>query len=181
MGAKIIDILSYSPRSDDLFFFDNNIWMYLFCPLGNYYQNKQDIYSSFLESTKTANSTIFINSMVLSEFSNSYLRMDFELWKNEFDKPEAHFKRDFVGSKRYQETVKEIGSGLRSILKFCERTTDSFNAVEMSNILHHFEKIDFNDSYYLELSRLNKWKIVTDDQDFVKNGDHEVDIITIVN
>lgn len=181
MGANIIDIRSYSPRSGDIFFFDNNIWMYLFCPLGNYNQNKQDIYSSFLDSIKTANSTIFINSMVLSEFSNCYLRMDFELWKEEFGKHGAHFKKEFVGSKRYQETVQEIGIGLRNILKFCERTTDSFNAVEMSNILRHFNKIDFNDSYYLELSRLNEWKIVTDDQDFARIEDHEVDVVTIVN
>lgn len=181
MATKLIDILSYSPRSDDLFFFDNNIWMYLFCPLGNYNQKKQKIYSSFLESTKTANSTIFINSMILSEFTNSYLRLDFELWKKEFGWSGALYKRDFVDSRRYQETVKEIGIGLRNILKFCERTTDSFNAVKMSNILRHFEKIDFNDSYYLELSGLNKWKIVTDDQDFVKIDDHDVEVVTIVN
>ncbi|WP_462319702.1 PIN domain-containing protein [Marinilabilia sp.] len=178
MAANIIDIRSYTPSSSDLFLFDNNIWMYLFCPLGNYNQKRQDIYSSFLQSVKTASSTIFINSMVLSEFANSYLRMDFGQWKNDVGIPYADFKKSFVGSDRYSETVEEIKIQMQRILKLCDRTTDSFNAVDMSNIFGHFQAIDFNDSYYLELSRINKWKMVTDDRDFAKVDNHDVDSIT---
>lgn len=180
MAANIIDIRSYSPRSSDLFLFDNNIWMYLFCPLGNYNQKRQEIYSSFLQSVKVANSTVFINSMVLSEFANSYLRMDFGQWKNEFGFPDADFKKSFVGTDRYMDTVEEIKINIQKILKFCERTTDSFNAVDMSNIFGHFVNIDFNDSYYLELSRLNNWKMVTDDRDFVKVDNHDIEIVTFL-
>jgi ABC-type spermidine/putrescine transport system permease subunit I len=83
MGARVIEISNYTPKSLDIFFFDNSVWMYLFCPLGNYNRTKQKYYSSLLKSIKTSNSTIFICSLVLSEFSNRYLRMDFERWKEE--------------------------------------------------------------------------------------------------
>jgi len=61
------------------------------------------------------------------------------------------------------------------------------------SIIHHFYRalqlhevqylshIDFNDSYYLELANLSKWKIVTDDTDFVSYKDHDVEIITMMN
>jgi len=180
MAANIIDIRSYSPRSSDLFLFDNNIWMYLFCPLANYNQKRQEIYSSFLQSVNTANSTIFTNSMVLSEFANRYLRMDFGQWKDKVGRLDADFKRNFVGTDHYSETVEEIKIQIQKILKICERTTDSFNAVDISNVFEHFKKIDFNDSYYLELSRLNNWKMVTDDRDFLQVDNHDVEIVTFV-
>ena len=97
MATKIIDVRKYNPKSSDVFFFDNNIWMYLFCPLGGFNKNKQKFYSAFLQSVQVANGTIFINSLVLSEFTNRYLRMDFEQWKKETKNYSADFKKDFVG------------------------------------------------------------------------------------
>ncbi len=181
MAATIIDITKYSPRSSDIFFFDNNVWMYLFCPLANFKQNRQKHYSSFLQSITTSRSTIFINSLVLSEFSNRYLRMDFEQWKSETENYAADFKKDYVGIDRYQETVSEIKRNINQILKFCEKSSDNFNALDIDKILKHLSHIDFNDSYYLELAKLDSWKIVSDDSDFCRYSDHNVEIITLLN
>ena len=74
-------------------------------------KNKQKHYSSFLQSITTSRSTIFISSMILSEFSNRNLRMDFVLWKDDTGKHNADFKKDYVGTVRYKETVQEIQSG----------------------------------------------------------------------
>lgn len=180
MAVNIIDIKQYSPKSSDVFFFDNNIWMFLFCPLGNYSQNKQKHYSSFLQSAQSLNCAIFINSLVISEFVNRYLRLDFELWKKEEQFYSADYKLDYIGIQRYKETVEEIKVTLNNILKFCEKGSDNFNAIHLDNVLKHLEEIDFNDSYYLELAKLSKWKIVTDDGDFVKYNKHQVDILTIL-
>lgn len=181
MAARVIDIKSYSPKALDVFFFDNNVWMYLFCPLGNYNKNKQKLYSSFLQSIQTAKSTIFISSLILSEFTNRYLRMDFELWKEETNFPLAVFKKDFIGIERYAETVKEITRIINQILKFCEKSGDNFTAINFNSVLFHLSSIDFNDSYYIELARLDNWKIVTDDEDFIKCSDHTLIIISDVN
>lgn len=178
MGAKISNIINYSPTSSDIFLFDNSVWMYLFCPLGNYNVKQQKAYSSFLQSCQSSRSTIFINSLILSEFCNRYFRLDFELWKKDTSNFSAEFKKDFVGIKRYKETAELIENSIKKIMKFCERATDNFNAIELNNIFILFKEIDFNDSYYLELARINKWKIVTDDKDFTKSNSHNIHIIT---
>lgn len=181
MAGKVQDIKEYSPKSSDIFFFDNNVWMYLFCPLGNYNINKQKNFSSFLQSVTTSRSTIFINSLILSEFTNRYLRIDFDLWKNENSNYDAEFKKDYVGTTRYQDTVKEIKRNINQILKFCEKSSDNFNAVDLDKILEHLSHIDFNDSYYLEFANISNLKIVTDDRDFVSYQGHSIEVITSVN
>ena len=181
MAAKPIDIKTYSPKALDVFFIDNSVWMYLFCPLGNYNHNKQKHYSSFLQSIQSSKSTIFINSLVLSEFANRYLRMDFERWKEEEEIPTAGYKKDFIGNKRYSETVEEVKRNINQIMKLCEKSSDNFNAVNLDSVLLHFSSIDFNDSYTIELAKLDNWKIVTDDEDFLKCSDHDLVIISDLN
>lgn len=178
MAAEILDIQSYEPRSSDIFFFDNNIWMFLYCPISGYYKSKQQIYSKFLQKVTSAGAGIFINSLILSEFANANFRLDFDLWKKEESKFEASYKKDFVGSFRYKETAEEIKSSIHQILKLCEKSSDDFNAVDFPRVLNHLNSIDFNDSYYLELASLKNWKIVTDDRDFVNYKNHDCTVIT---
>jgi len=179
MAPEIIDIEKYDPRSSDIFFFDNNIWMFLFCPLSEYNKKKQRVYSSFLQRLQTARSTIFINSLIFSEFANANFHMDFALWKDETGQYSAKFKKDYVGTDRYKETANLIKNSINSILRICEKSSDEFNAVDFQNVLAHLSTIDYNDSYYLELASLRGWKIVTDDQDFVKYKNHVCQVITI--
>lgn len=181
MAANIINVRIYEPKTSDVFFFDNNIWMFIFCPLGNYNRKRQKYYSSFLQSIKSTDGCIFISSLILSEFSNRYLRMDFEQWKKEINDLSKEFKKDYIGSDRYTETVDEIKIQTNQILKICERTSDNFNAINLTNVYTHLTQIDFNDSYYIELATMNNWKIVTDDQDFVKYQKHNLGIITYLD
>lgn len=66
-------------------------------------------------------------------------------------------------------------------MRICVKTSDNFNAIEIENVLSHFSHIDFNDSYYIEMAKLDKWKIVTDDNDFSKYSNHNIEIITLLN
>lgn len=180
MANNIIDITKYSPKSLDTFFFDNNVWMYLFCPLGNYNKAKQKHYSAFFKDAQSCRSCIFINSMVLSEFSNRYLKLDFELWKEETKSYGAQYKKDYVGKTRYKQTVDEIKISINKILSCSEKSSDSFTAIELKNVYKHFSEIDFNDSYYIEFLTLNKWKIVTDDSDFINYSNHNLETLTVI-
>ena len=179
MADNIHYIDSYSPKSSDIFFFDNNVWMYLYCPLGNFNIKKQKRFSAFLQSINSVKSTIYINSLILSEFTNRYLRIDFEFWKKITKKYTANFKNNYIGTDRYKDTVKEIQRNVSQILKLCTKSSDNFNAVDLNKIFEHLQHIDFNDSYYLELARLDNLKIVTDDTDFINHKNHKVDIITL--
>ncbi len=177
--AQLIDITKYSPKTSENYFFDNNIWMYLFCPIASYEQRKQNIYSDFLEKLLSNNHTIFINSMILSEFANSYLRLDFKLWKDETKNLHADYKKDFVGTARFTETVKGVKSEINKILKIALKGSDEFNSINLTNVLNEFGKSDFNDCYFLELARQKNYKIVSDDRD-LQNSKILVDVITII-
>ena len=41
-----IDISTYNPTKNDSFFVDNNVWMYLFCPVGNYNEYLVNTYNT---------------------------------------------------------------------------------------------------------------------------------------
>src|SRR4030043_2389463 len=96
---KRIRVADYTPKSSDKFLFNNNIWMYLFCPIGNYNANMQDRCSSFFGKILDAGAKIYVTSLTLSEFSNKYFHIDFQIWK---DGEEKDFKQDYRKTKRYQ-------------------------------------------------------------------------------
>lgn len=177
--SKVIEVTSYKPKSGDNLFFDNNIWMFLFCPLHNYEKNKQSKYSDLFKSVLSVNASIWINSLILSEFCNSWLRIEYNKWKLlPANKGCNDYKRHFISSTKYQETISEIKDIIPAILKNSQRGSDNFNAVNIETILSELNNCDFNDSYYLDLARINNWKIVTDDSDLITSKACKVDIIT---
>jgi len=72
MGSKVYDIVGYTPLTEDWFFLDNSVWMYLYCPLGKYEYRRQAIYSKFFKSVLSTKSRIRISSLVLYEFINRW-------------------------------------------------------------------------------------------------------------
>ncbi|MDD3686125.1 MAG: hypothetical protein PHE56_05100 [Bacteroidales bacterium] len=175
--SKVNNINTYNPVSDENLLFDNNVWLYLFHPMQNSNKLKQRQYSVFLKKVQTVRATIWINALVVSEFCNAWLKIEFKNWKK---KPEniakTDYKRDFVKSEQYYETVKEIKEILPQILKITTRGSDDFHKINIEHVLNLLESSDFNDSYYLALSKMNNWTIVTDDADFFDNP--AVNIVT---
>ncbi|MEP5792059.1 MAG: PIN domain-containing protein [Cyclobacteriaceae bacterium] len=176
--ADVHKISEYTPKFTDTFFLDTNVWIYLFCPIANNRAKEQKVYSAFYKLLIQGNKGIFVNSLVLSEFANTWLRIDFNLWKKEDQKLNTDYKRDFVGTDRFKETVDDIKQAIKVILSKAERMTDNFNSISLDKVFGEFGTSDFNDAYYLELARMNNWKIVTHDSDFFKENKLSVDIIT---
>lgn len=163
----------------DQFFFDTNIWLLLFGTVADFQNKDQRIYSKLLEDLITKDSPIFIASVVISEFANVLLRRDYDQWVS-IEKPlNVKFKKDFVGTKRYEDSVNTITKSIKRILKLpnIQAVPDSFHCINKENILNNFTIVDFNDSYIFELSKMNNYKIVTNDKDFQKL-DSKIDIIT---
>lgn len=167
----INDIRKYTPKSMDNFFFDNNVWIYLFCPIGDHDKKKQRLYSSFLQDIQAVNATIWINGLILSEFCNTSIRLDYNLWKHEEEikgNLATDFKQNYRCTIRYKNTVQSVNSAIKSIIYLCQKCSDNLNALDISKILANTSEIDFNDSYYVELCRVSSFKLVTDDNDFSK-------------
>ncbi len=177
--AVVHHISNYKATFTDKFFIDNNVWMFLFCPIGNYEKKKQEQYSSFVEVLINKQSTIFINALVLSEFCNAYLRADFTFWSKEpINSGKINYKKDFVGTDHFKKTVEEIKVSINKILSFSIKASDDFNAINLTNVFDNFGISDFNDSYYVELGRMKNYKIITDDADLFVNNKLGIEIIT---
>lgn len=168
---NVLKISDYQIKEGDVFFFDNNVWMYVFCPLANFKSKRQAAYSKFLQYILSRKSHVFINTLVLSEFCNRYLKLDFDLC-NKTGTPQVYtsFKKDYVGSNQFKKTVKEIKIHLANIIKMSQKCSDEFNAINIDEVLELFQKIGFNDSYYTFQAKRKNWIIVSDDSDFSNNN-----------
>lgn len=176
LKMKKIRIANYTPKSGDKFLFDNNIWMYLYCPIGSFREAVQDSYSNFFQKILDIGAKIFVPSLVLSEFTNKYFHLDFKIWCDGEDK---NFKKDYRISDSYKNTVEDISMRIESqILAVSNRIDDDFSEASIKDIYRRFEYMGFNDSYYVELGKIYDLMIVTNDTDFL-NVEDEVTILTI--
>lgn len=154
-------------KSGDCFFFDNNVWMFLFSPISNANQWQQRVYSGLLRQIQSARATIFINSLVVSEYVNRSLRLAHSLWAQRQAKSGVRFldfKRDFRPTEDFENAKKEISVEMLDILSITERKPDDFNALNLDEILGA-KGMDFNDAYYANFCKLNRLILVTDDRD----------------
>jgi hypothetical protein len=189
MSDVVFDIRKYEPKSDDIFFFDNNIWMFLFAPLVSSHSKKQQTYTEFFGKIRQSRATIFTTPLILSEFANSCINIQFGIWKknNEMHYPKMKDKelrkKIYYKTLDFKQETENIKSSINSILNCAEKVSDSFNSITFLNVLDYFGESDFNDSYYIELARFHhcltnpsKWKIVTDDADLFKINTHRIPI-----
>lgn len=181
--SKIIDISTYTPRESDKFFFDANIWMYLYCPIGNYQKDVINKYSSFLKKAYNAKSSIFISSLVLSEFFNTWIGLDFNILKGSDPSKYADFKRkDFRSTESYKNSATTIKTVVtKDIMKIAKRTDDKFENILLDELFNEIEASDFNDNYYLTMANCENFKIVTNDYDFASSKEESVPILTANN
>jgi len=151
-------------------FFDTNIWLFLFGSIASYEEKRQKHYSRLFYDAVQKNCSIYITSMVMSEFANVILRREFNKWKKDTGNHAAQYKKDFVGTEAYEEKTELVKNQLNKILNLPNilRAPDSFNNINISSIFSNFGLADFNDAYINELVSSNDLILVTDDGDFEK-------------
>lgn len=175
----IIDISQYNPLENDKLFFDANIWMYLYCPIGNYKKDTVTRYAGFLKKAIQSKSSIFISSLVLSEFFNAWVRLGFNILKNKQPKQYIDFKKDFRNTKLYKDEVSTIKTVVtKHIMRISQRIDDGFKNISLDELFKEIEKSDVNDNYYLLMAKLENFKIVTNDSDFAFSRKITVPILT---
>lgn len=175
-----IKIQDYRIKFGDQFFFDTNVWLLLYGPVANYQLHDQKEYSNLLASIIQRDFPIYITSMIISEFANVILRRDFKQWVDQSNKsPIPDFKRDFVGTAEYVNSVTDIKQLIGDILALpiITKIPDDFNSLTFDAILQRFGQVDFNDAYISVLAQRKNYKVVTNDKDFQKLEDY-IEIIT---
>ena len=136
--------------------------------MSNFEKRQQFIYSDFLQNALSAKSTIYITSLILSEFVNRCLRFDYNQWKKHPENIQygQDYKTNFIGSEAYRESVKNVTSNVNRIIKLTDKFPDDFHIIDLDFILRNLNHVDFNDSYFIQMAKKRDLKIVTHDADF---------------
>lgn len=180
MTSKIDDII-VSPN--DSYFFDTNVWIFIFAPVAQVKYDKQKKYSNLLRQIKDRNALIWINSLVISEYINSVLRLEFKMWKERTGNGTADYKRDFRCTQDYLSALIDVKQQVNDILSCTERRADDFNNIKVKEIIDSLDSsIDFGDAMIVDMcrrenSKYNNIKLVTDDKD-ITNKSYLFQIIT---
>lgn len=171
---ELIKPVNYRVSYTDNFFFDTNVWLLLYGTIADFQRRDQRVYSNFLGDLLGRGNSIYITSMVISEFANVILRKDFKQWCLTNAYVDMDFKKDFVGSVQYKSTVQVVSNLISRILALpgILKISDEFSNININSILARFKNIDFNDAYIVEISELRDYIIVTNDKDFFTVDTH---------
>lgn len=167
----IIDIKNHVPQSDNLYFFDCNVLMYLHYPNGGYGAATIYDYSRLITQIIGAHAKILMTDVLLSEFINTYIQVEFHrLAKvNGWSHSKQYFKHQFKLSNDYAIILQEIEYIItRQLFPVCELVDCEFSKFKekVSTVFNNVNTFDFNDRYYsYEMSKYHAF-IVTNDADF---------------
>ena len=159
---KAIEVRHYNFTSKDKLFLDANIWLYLFGPREPRDRWKQ-IYSEVFERILKANSRIYVDVLIVSEFINAYARMK---WRAVA--PHIKSFKDFRNSTGFKPVAEDITAGVRKIISHCSRIESGFVTLQMDGLLTDYAagNSDFNDQVITELCKNNGFTLITNDSDF---------------
>ena len=155
-------------------FFDANIWMYIFCEIGNTKEFLTRKYSSSLRYFHKNNTSIFIDYAVISEFVNRYLRIAYSNYvkSNNLDKKDYDYKKDYRLTDDFKEAWKNVCNIVnKRILTIASPVNFEYDKNTLTSLLNsdRFD-LDFNDNHIMNLCRTKDMYLFTHDGDFKNSG-----------
>ena len=164
-----IDNNKFKFVSNQNFLFDSNIWIFLFAPLANVHKEKQNKYSRLIRNIQSNRGTIYITSLIISEYVNRVLRLEFALWKANCNIRNPEFKKDYRPTSAYDEALKNVKSQVQDILKLTVKYPDNFQNCPVDSLLNQMNKdCDYNDLYIVHSCDVTNSILVSDDKDMNK-------------
>ena len=192
MNYKAIAVNQYNFNSKDRLFLDANIWLYLYCPQGSreYWVRT---YSNVFDRILDAESLIYIDVLVVSEFVNTFARQEFDLAKQalelakqegtlteqELELAKSHLCsfKSFRNSPDFELIAQGITAAVKQIMKHCSQVESCFTTLNMDDLLTNYDtgNFDFNDQVITEICKSNEFTLITNDGDFKTQ---EISILT---
>lgn len=168
MNNKAYDLSSYSFQQGEKILLDTNIWLYLFPAPTNSSNNYAKKYSKAFSNLLSAKAQPVLDSMILSEYLNRYIRIE---WAGNYKLKYPIFK-DFRKSYDFFHVGKSAEIFANKILSFCEIHSISANELDLKKALAGFSlgKVDFNDAILVEICKKRDLKLMTNDGDFLDGG-----------
>ncbi|MEW6750616.1 MAG: PIN domain-containing protein [Candidatus Latescibacterota bacterium] len=162
--AKAVETYDFQP--EEALFLDANVWLLVHGP-----QKPGDprvaAYSEALAKILTAQSRIYIDVLVVSEFINTYARVKWQLIAPHI-KPFKAFRK----SPDFTPVAKDIVADVKQVLKHCRRIESGFAACDLEELTADYAlgDADFNDQVIAALCKRKGLTLVTDDGDFRDQG-----------
>ena len=155
MSIKI-PLMSYQPKGDDKIFLDTNVWLYLFCPIGNYKREVIEQYSTMFYKILKSGCKIYTTSLTISEFFNTYCRIDFQIKRKENPNKYKKYKSDFRNTEEFNSLTEDICDIINNkIFKYAQKIDDNFSKIDINKILIADNNFDFNDKYFAQICEEN--------------------------
>ena len=145
-------------------FFDANILIYLFWTTGSSWEKS---YARFYSKLNTQNNTYFIDFIVISEFVNRAIRLEYEKYldENGLTKQNYSFKH-YRDSLEGQESLSDIYEIVSSeILEKFEVVEKSYSKNTIQSLLI-VDELDFSDKAIVQICSENDCVLITNDKDF---------------
>ena len=176
---EVIKIDTYDVGPADCFFFDTNVWLYIFAPIGNNSKRLQQKYTALYKDILSRGAKLQVNSLVIAEYINVVLRMAFQQWKREdYNRINADFKRDYRPTQHYIEALSDARDQVNLILSNSTRFPDNFHNIDIDSITNRMSKYcDYKDSCLIQFCEQSGAKLVSHDQDFT-HLDSRIKLIT---
>lgn len=176
---EAIKVDQYEVGPADCFFFDTNVWLYIFAPIGNNSKKLQQKYTTLYKAILSRGAKLQITSLVIAEYINAVLRMSFKQWKREdYGRINADFKRDYRTTEHYSNALSDAKDQVEMMISSATRFPDNFQNVDIVAIINRMNHLcDYNDSCLIQFCEQSGAKLVSHDQDFV-SIDTKVKLLT---
>lgn len=177
--AQVIDISVDTPKSEDVFLVDTNVWYWM-----TYTRASQSVrrpaqyqstsYPSYTNAALGAGARIFQSGLTLAELTHLIERAEFEIFAMAnpgiFPNPK-NFNKDFRHScnAEHAQVVAEIQSAWSQVTSLADPLTLTIDAPTTAAALNrlHTEKVDGYDLFILEaMEHHGVVQLITDDGDF---------------
>lgn len=168
MKNKAYDLSSYTFSSNEQVLVDTNVWLYLFPAPGNPPHNFAQQYSTAFANLVSAQAQPVLDPMVLSEYLNRYIRLE---WEGNYRTQYLKFK-DFRNSPDFSAVALAAETFARRILSFCQIHSIPADELDLSLALAEFSAggVDFNDALLVDICKNRNLKLMTNDGDFQDGG-----------
>lgn len=166
---KTIDLKKFNIGPSDKFLFDTNIWIYLYAPIAGTDAALQVKYAQLLKEIISRGATVFITSVIVSEYVNRSLRIAFKNWKRANSLVNADFKRDYRCTQEYESDLEAVKIEVNAILasKCVSQKPDNFHNVNIDDIFNRMDcGCDYNDAYIIKTCEQDNIILVSNDKDF---------------
>jgi hypothetical protein len=148
---------------------DTNVWLFVDSPYSRRDQSIIDKYTKAVSDILKYKNKIILDHIIISEFSNRFIRAAFEIYKNRNNlTQDFDFKKDYKLTLDYTSTIKIICNRIKGYLTFTNTGNLLAEKADFLKIIDSYQNffIDYNDAYTIQLCSKHNYFLLTDDADF---------------